>query len=216
MKALITGSTGMIGGLIVDHCLQSDTITEVITIVRRPQSVEHPKLKPIVIKDFKTYDNQTELFQNIDVAYFCLGAYTGQVPKDLFKDITVDYAVNFAKRLQAESPDARLCLLSGQGADRKEKSRTAFAKFKGIAENQIVATGIEFYTFRPSYIYPVTPRKEPNFMYKATRAMYPLIRLFGKNASIKSTELAEAMFRVGMDGGNQEILENKDILEVLN
>jgi len=37
-------------------------------------------------------------------------------------------------------------------------------------------------------------------MYRVSRALYPLIKLFGENYSIKSTELAEVMFLVGMNG----------------
>ena len=185
-------------------------------MVRKTKSGDgHARLTTIVIEDFKTYDNKTTLFSNIDTAFFCLGVYTGQVSKELFKEITVDYAVNFAKTLKAQSPNARLCLLSGAGADRTEKSKAAFAKYKGMAENQIVESGLDFYTFRPGYIYPVKPRKEPNVMYRIMRAFYPIIKLFGDNASIKSTDLAEAMFHVGVNGADQEILENKDILKCL-
>ncbi len=41
----------------------------------------------------------------------------------------------------------------------------------------------------------------------------PLMKLVGKNTSIKSTDLAKSMFRVGLHGSDQEILENSDILE---
>ena len=84
-----------------------------------------------------------------------------------------------------------------------------------MAENSISSLNLNFHTFRPGYIYPVTARKEPNFMYSISRALYPVIRLLGSNASIKSTELAEAMFKVGLQGAEKEILENKDILKTL-
>lgn len=85
-----------------------------------------------------------------------------------------------------------------------------------MAENQISKLKLEFYSFRPGYIYPVNPRKEPSVMYSAMRALYPVIKMLGKNASIKSTELAKAMFVTGMNGADKEILENKDIVNRLN
>ncbi len=127
----------------------------------------------------------------------------------------MDYALEFAATLKAESPDARLCFFKGAGADRSEKSRASFAKYKGMAENKISSLGLEFHSFRHGYIYPVTPRKEPNLMYKITRFFYPLIRMVGSNTSIKSKELARAMFTVGLNGTDQEVLENKTILEHL-
>lgn len=215
MKVIITGSTGMIGQLILNLCLQSDKITQVNNLVRKPIEKYHKKLNNIIINDFSTYDEHNTLFENIDMAFFCIGVYTGQVNTETFKQITVDYAVNFAKKLSQFSPKATFCLLSGAGADRTEKSNTNFARFKGMAENQISKLGLTFYAFRPAYIYPVTPRKDPNFMYRVTRLLYPLVKLFGDNASITSLQLGKAMFLVGVYGADKEILENKDIINYL-
>jgi len=213
-KAIIAGASGMVGNILLQNCLESKQIESVISLARKPSNQQNPKLQEIIIDDFSDYNNQQNLFKNIDAAYFCIGAYSGAVTDNKFKIITVDYAVAFAKALNQNSPNAKLCLLSGSGADRTEKSRVAFAKYKGMAENQIAKLGFEhFYTFRPGYIYPVEKRKEPNAMYSVSRALYPLIKLFGKNASIKSTELAKAMFNVSINGANKLELENRDILE---
>ncbi len=206
----------MVGNLILKECLSSDKIDKVISIVRHKSDNNHQKLQEEIITDFSDYSAHHTLFQNIDAAFFCIGVYTGQVPDKEFKTITVDYAISFANALKDNSPGANLCLLSGAGADRKEKSKTAFARYKGIAENSISKLDLSFYAFRPGYIYPVTPRKEPNMMYRISRALYPVIKLLGSNASIKSTELARAMFTVGMNGAKKEILENKDILKTLS
>jgi len=214
MKALIAGSTGMIGGIILKNCIASKQISEVITLVRKPTNKSYDKkVREVVIKDFCDYKEHASLFENTDMGFFCIGVYTGAVSDDLFKVITVDYAVAFAQALQANSPEARLCMLSGAGADRSEKSKTSFARYKGKAENQISAMDIAFHSFRPGYIYPVTPRKEPNMMYRISRSLYPIIKLMGKNASVKSTELANVMFNVGLQGADKEVLENRDIIE---
>jgi len=212
MKILIAGASGMIGSLLIKQCLDSPQINEVISLVRRNSQLTHDKLTEVIIEDFENYAGYDHLFQNIDAAHFCIGVYTGQVDEALFKKITLDYAVAFAKALKKNSPLANLCLLSGAGADRTEKRRSVFGRYKGMAENQIDAMDLAFYTFRPGYIYPVTPRKEPNVIYTLTRLLYPLIKLLGEKASIKSTELASAMFNVGINGADKQILENKDIL----
>lgn len=213
MKAIIAGSTGMIGNLILQNCLNSDKIKEVVSLVRKPTGAQHEKLNEIVINDFINYDGQSELFKNVGAAFFCIGVYTGQVDDHKFREITVDYAVGFAEALKDNSPNSKLCFLSGGGADRTEKSKMAFAKYKGIAENKISSMNFNFFhVFRPGYIYPVTPRDEPNFTYKLSRFLYPVIKLFGNNASIKSTELAGAMFQAGLNGTTKEILENRDII----
>jgi uncharacterized protein YbjT (DUF2867 family) len=215
MKAIITGGTGMTGSLILAHCLKSADISEVVSLVRQPTGSTHQKLTEVVVQNFEDYSSHDSLFKGADMAFFFIGVYTGQVDDDIFRKISVNYAFQFALALKEHSPKATLCLLSGAGADRTEKSSAAFARYKGMAENQIEALKLNFYTFRPGYIYPVTPREEPNIMYRISRALYPLIRMLGQNSSIKSTELAEAMFRVARKGADKCILENKDILAQL-
>jgi len=213
MRAIITGSSGMIGKLILANCLNSDKVTEVISLVRKPTSQKHNKLTEIVISNFEDYSALEHLFKDIEVAFFCLGVYTGQVSDDIFKKITVNYAVEFAKALEKNSPKATFCLLSGAGADRTEKSKIPFARYKGMAENQIAKLNVKLYSFRPGYIYPVEKRKEPNVGYKIMKALYPIVKLLGDKYSVKSTELASAIFNVGLNGAEKQILENEDILK---
>ncbi len=203
----------MIGSLILENALNSNEIASIICFVRNPLGISSPKLTEIEVTDFNNYPSRREAFKNVDTAYFCIGAYTGNVSDAVLKEVTIDYAVAFARMLKDNSPNATLCLLSGAGADQTGKSKIAFARYKGIAESKINKLGLDFYTFRPGYIYPVTPRKEPNFGYKVMRFIYPLIKLLGKKYSIKSTELAKTMFQVGLNGFSKKILENSDILD---
>jgi len=205
----------MVGNIILDHCLSFTKINKVTSLVRNKSDNTHSKLNEVIIEDFTDYDKHRELFKNINSAFFCIGVYTGSVSDKLFKEITVDYAVAFAKMLKENSPNAKLCLLSGTGADRTEKTKTSFALYKGMAENQIEKLGLEFYAFRPGYIYPVEQRKEPNLMYRIMRSLYPILRLLGNNFSIKSTELGKVMLEIGLNGTDKKILENKDLINYL-
>src|SRR6267378_3430501 len=70
------------------------------------------------------------------------------------------------------------------------------------------------YIFRPAYIYPVEPRKEPSFSYRLLRAIYPLFRVLFPNQVIPADDLARAMVDVafretGKTGGL--VFENRDI-----
>ena len=211
---LITGSTGMIGSLVLEHCLQSQEILRVISLVRRSSGATHQKLQEVIIKDFLNLDEDAQYWESVDIVYYCLGVYTGAVDRELFQQITVDYPETLARLLHRKSPHLVFCLLSGAGADRSETSRMMFARGKGIIENKLSKMGFKsFLALRPGYIYPVTPRKEPNISYRVMRFLYPIFKLTGKNTSIKSTDLAKSMFWVGLHGSDQEILENSDILE---
>jgi uncharacterized protein YbjT (DUF2867 family) len=208
-RVLITGASGMVGGLLQDLALEDVGVTMVISLVRRLSGKSHPKLMEIVIDDFLNYSAHMDELSKVDVVFYCLGVYTGAVPAEQFRAITVDYPVKLASALASVNPKITFCLLSGSGADRSEKSKLMFARDKGAAENQIDALGFgQFYAFRPGYIYPSVPRKEPNFSYRVTRALYPLIKLFGKRYSITSAALAEAIFFTAMQGYEGTTLEN--------
>ena len=214
-RILITGASGMTGGLVLKNAIESNQTEEVISLVREISGKTEPKVKEIVVEDFADYSVVSDSFKNVDAAFFCIGVYAGSVSDEAFKKVTFDFAVNFAKTLKENSPSSTLCLLSGGGADRTGKSRFSFAKYKGMAEERISQMGLKFYVFRPGYIYPVTPRKEPDFSYRMLRFMYPVIKRLGAKISIKSTELAAAMFKAGISGADKEILENADILHLI-
>lgn len=206
----------MIGRLVLKQCLEEDGITEVVAIGRRAIDNTHPKLKQVIHDDFKDFSSVSDHFEGVDIVQFCLGVYTGAVSDSRFKEITVDFTHAFAEVVQRRSPQATFCFLSGSGADSQEKSKVAFAKYKGMAENDLISRKFgALQIFRPAYIYPVEKRKEPNLMYTVSRALYPLIKMFGKNASITSEQLAKAMFLSGLNPSGLTILENRDILGIL-
>jgi nucleoside-diphosphate-sugar epimerase len=211
-RVIITGSTGMVGGLILKLCLESKDISEVIALVRRPANTIPPKYKEVVVFDFLDYTSQQQYFKEIDIVFYCLGAYTGSLSAEEFRIINYNYPLSLAKAIHQKSPNAKFCLLSGQGADRTEKSTMQFAKDKGAIENALSALNFKaFYSFRPGYIYPTKKRKEPNFFYTLSRLLYPILKLMGNNLSITDYQLAKTMFTVGMNGYSKEVLENKDM-----
>ena len=214
-RVVIIGATGMVGGLVLKMCLGIPDITRVTVVGRRSTGLNDAKLKEVIIDDFADFANIKEDLSNQDAAFYCLGAYTGTVPDDLFRRITVDYTLAFAEWLYKRTPEAVFCFLSGQGADPSEKSRVAFARYKGMAENRLLKYKFKrIYIFRPGYIYPVQPRKEPNLIYSVFRSLYPLVRLVYPNIGISSEDLAAAMVQAGLQGIGQnraKILENRDI-----
>jgi nucleoside-diphosphate-sugar epimerase len=208
---LITGTNGMIGKLILQICLKRDDVAKVTSITRKPLDMYHPKLIELIHTDFLDYSNIEHNLKNQDVCFYCIGVYTGQVPTAEFKKITVAYTEIFANALKKNNETVSFCFLSGQGADSSEKSSVLFAREKGIAEN--ILFNLKFkrtHIFRPAYIYPVTPRIEPNFFYKLIRILYKPLKFIYPNFSVTSEKLAATMVEVGINGG-KIIIENKDI-----
>jgi uncharacterized protein YbjT (DUF2867 family) len=215
-NVIITGSTGMIGRLILENCLKRDDVGNVTTIVRRKTGIEHAKLREVVLDDFFDYSRIVDCLKSQDVCFFCIGVYTGAVSKNEFRTITVDYTIAFAETLRLYNQKTTFCFLSGQGADLTGKSRLMFSKDKGVAEKKLIELNFhQLCLFRPGYIYPVTPRKEPGFSYRIMRLLYkPLISRLSTGISINSEQLAQAMVETGMKGGKKVIYENKDIRDI--
>lgn len=214
-RVLLVGATGMVGGEALARCLASPAIAQVTVLTRRATGRQHAKLTEVLHRDFCNYNGVEHCFAAQDAALFCIGVYTGSMPDEAFRRITVDVPAAFFGVLGQHSPGAAVCFLSGQGADTKESSRLAFARYKGIAENALLAHGFAHtHIFRPGYIYPTTPRTEPSLSYRLFRGLYPLLRRIYPNIGIASTDLAAAMVHAGLHGtGNHRapILENRDI-----
>jgi uncharacterized protein YbjT (DUF2867 family) len=214
-RLVIVGATGMVGGQALRYALKRPDVESVTSIGRRKTGLSSPRLSEVLHSDFADCSALAPVLTGQDAAIFCLGTYTGVVTDAELRRITVDYAVEFARVLRASSPDAAFSLLSGNGADPTGRSRMAFARYKGEAEKALVATGFpRVYIFRPAYIYPVEPRKEPNLSYRLLRWSYPAFRVLFPNLVIESDVLARAMVEVAVQrsGEHQSIIfENRDI-----
>jgi uncharacterized protein YbjT (DUF2867 family) len=215
VRLVIVGATGMVGGYALRYALDHPSVGVVTVIGRRKLGISHPKLKEVLHKDFTDCSALAQPLSGQDAALFCLGVYTGAVPDEEFRKITVDYTVEFARVLRTSSPGAAFSFLSGNGADQTEQSRIAFARYKGKAEKALLAAGFpRVYLFRPAYIYPVEPRKEPNFSYRLLRTIYPVFRVLFPNQVIPADDLARAMVDVAVQQSAERggmVLENRDI-----
>ena len=211
---VVVGASGMVGGHALRYALDNPAVKSVTSIGRKKLGISHPKLKEVVHQDFADCSALTEALSGQDAAVYCLGTYTGSVSDAELHAITSDYTIEFARVLRKSSPNAAFSFLSGNGADQTGRSRIAFARYKGEAEKALLVAGFpRVFLFRPSYIYPVEPRKEPNFSYRLIRAVYPLFRLLFPNQVIRADDLAWAM--VNVVGERQEpqglVFENRDI-----
>ena len=214
-RIVIVGATGMVGGYGLRYALDNSAVVSVTSIGRKKIGISHPKLTEVLHQNFADCSALGDVLAGQDAAIYCLGTYTGSVSDEQLRAITADYTIEFARVFRSSSPDAGFSFLSGNGADPTGRSRLAFARYKGEAENALLAA--EFPSvciFRPAYIYPVEPRQEPNFSYRLLRAMYPVLRVLFPNQVIRADELAEAMVDVVVRGAGERgslILENRDI-----
>jgi uncharacterized protein YbjT (DUF2867 family) len=214
-RIAIVGATGMVGGYALRYALQHPAISRVTAIGRSKLAISHPKLREVIHREFADCSALAEPLAGQDAAVYCIGAYTGAVPDAVLRQITVDYTIEFARVLHGSSPDAAFSFLSGSGADPTGRSRMPFARYKGEAEKALLAAVFpSVYIFRPAYIYPVEPRKEPNFSYRLLRGLYPVFRMLFPNQVIRADDLAHAMVDVAVRGRGEHggvVLENRAI-----
>jgi uncharacterized protein YbjT (DUF2867 family) len=214
-RLVILGATGMVGGYALRYALDQPAVGSVTVISRRTLGISHPKLREVLHQDFGDCSALASALSDQDAAVFCLGAYTGAVSDAQLRAVTVGYVIEFARVLRANSPDAAFSFLSGSGADPTGKSRMAFARYKGEAENALISSGFpRLYILRPAYIYPVEPRQEPNLSYRILRRIYPVFRTLFPNQVIRADDLAHVMVNLVVrrsGAAPNQIFENRDI-----
>jgi len=214
-RLVIVGATGMVGGYALRYALGNSAVGSVTSMGRRKLGISHPKLKEVLHPDFSVCSALAGTLSGQDAAVFCLGAYTGAVTDAELRTITVNYPVEFARVLRSSSRAAAFSFLSGSGADPTGRSRMPFARFKGEAENALLAARFpHVYLFRPAYIYPVEPRNEPNFAYCLLRTIYRAFRPLFPNQVIRADDLAQAIVDIVVSQTGQRgspVFENRDI-----
>jgi|TARA_B110000037_G_scaffold216358_1_gene275329 saccharopine dehydrogenase-like NADP-dependent oxidoreductase len=62
MKVVITGSSGMVGQGVLQECIESDAVKEILLVNRIPIKLSNPKIKEVLVENFFELDTaQTDL-----------------------------------------------------------------------------------------------------------------------------------------------------------
>ena len=73
MKVILTGSTGFIGGEVLEQCVQHPSITSIVALSRRQLSESatvSPKVQVVIIEDYLSYSSST--LQAVQGAEACI------------------------------------------------------------------------------------------------------------------------------------------------
>lgn len=154
-SAMLVGASGLVGGELLNYLLGAPEYTKIISLVRKPQGLRHPKLVEKVV-DFDQLHLYKDCFNVADV-FCCLGTtITIAKSRDAFKKVDVDYPLEIAK-LAKVVPVEKFLIISSMGAN--SKSTVFYSKMKGLLEEQLMEIGItSLHIFRPSLL--VGNRKE--------------------------------------------------------
>lgn len=212
MKILVTGATGMAGSEVIRQAITDESITQIMALARRPLEITNPKLKPIIHQDFLNYDAIKDKFRDCDACIWCLGKSQLQVSKQQLAVITYDYTIAAAKAMLEVNPSIHFVFLSGNGADRTEKSNVLFARMKGRAENALLQSGLKKLTIaRPDAIWPKHKHAGAPFAYKLVFPFYPLVERLAPSKIIGSEQLAKALLWIAKNPGEKNTYENMEL-----
>lgn len=149
--AVVLGATGLVGSHLLEQLLKDDAFSTVRVLVRKPISIQHPKLQ-VHLVDFNNYaDYQTKLGKG-DSIFCCIGTTNANVKNDKteYRKIDFDIPVN-AARFGQEAGFQQYLIVSAIGAN--SNSRFFYTRLKGEVEEVIATFGYEgFHIFRPSFI----------------------------------------------------------------
>lgn len=214
MKVIVTGTTGMVGEGVLDTCLKSVEVVEILTVTRKEKDLHHSKLKKIVVKDFFDLEAFSGNFEGYDACFFCLGTSSLGISKKEYERVTYDLTMNFARILAEKNPGMTFCYVSGQGTDSSEKSGTHWARVKGKTENDLRKLPFrQVFAYRPGFIKPIPGLKHSLTFYKYILWLFPLGKKLFPEWFNTLEELGLSMISVTKHGYSGFILDGKAITE---
>lgn len=215
IRAIITGSTGMVGEGVLHECLLSEDIEAVLVINRKPCGIVHPKLKEVVHQDFFDFSTIEKQLEGYNACYFCLGISSIGVKKEDYYRFTYTLTMHVATTLSRLNQDMVFCYISGGGTDSTEKGTSHWARVKGKTENDLMKLPFsEVFAFRPGFIKPIKGLKHTHSFYKYVNWMFPIGRGLYPNGFCTLEELGRAMIHAVTRGYDKSIIEGRDIIKL--
>lgn len=212
MKIIITGATGLVGEGVLLVCLENPSVTEVLSISRKPLPHKHVKLKELIVKDFDEIKNHVTQINTYDACFFCAGISSVGEDEASFTKKTYDFVVSFAETLSDINPSMTFIYVSGNRTDSTEQGKVMWARVKGRTENALLKLPFKaVYNFRPGFMSPVKGQKNVKFIYRVFDALSFLWYLIVPNWICTMREVGLAMINCVSKGYSTPTLEVKDI-----
>lgn len=159
MKAVIIGSTGLVGSTLLVKLLNDSSIERVTSVTRTKCDIETPKLKEII---FNTIDDLENLKKELkgDLYFCCLGTTIKKAgSEESFKKVDHDGVLTFAK-IAKKNEASSFVLVSASGANKD--SKLFYPRVKGQTEEDLKALHLKnLVIMRPSLLIGERKEKRP-------------------------------------------------------
>jgi len=213
IRAIITGTTGMVGEGVLHECLLDPQVEAITIISRKPSGISHPKLTEIIHPDFYNFSAIESRLSGFNACFFCLGISSNGVSKDDYYKITYTLTMHAGETLSRLNPGMTFCYVSGAGTDSAEKSSLHWARVKGKTENDLMKLPFkQVYAFRPGFIQPTPELLRTHSYYKYISWLFPIGRALYPAGFVTMRELGRAMIHTVNLGQNRKVIEGKDII----
>ncbi len=147
----LIGATGLIGGHLLELLQHDDYCERIKVLVRRPVSINHPKIQEVVI-DFSDEVAYKAGITGSEAVFCAVGTTNHKVKgdKEAYRKVDYDIPVNAAK-FCSETGCPHFLLVSSVGAN--SKSNNFYLKLKGEVEDSVRVMSIPAVSvFRPSML----------------------------------------------------------------
>lgn len=208
IRAIITGSTGMVGEGVLHECILHPDVEKILIINRRSLGINHPKVTEILHTNFHDITPIEDQLEGYNACFFCLGISSIGMNEVEYTRITYDLTLHFATIL-SKHPDLVFGYVSGAGTDSSEKGRSMWARVKGKTENDLMKLPFrKTYAYRPGFMKPTAGLHNTIKFYRYINWMFPVLsKLFPKHVSTLQ-QIALGMIN------SVRFLPEKSVLEV--
>jgi uncharacterized protein YbjT (DUF2867 family) len=216
MRAVVFGSTGMVGQTILRECVLSSEVESVLVVVRASGGIQPTKVRELVHADFADFSAVADQLTGLDACFYCVGVSAVGRSEAEYTRVTHDFAIAAATQLARSNPGMTFVFVSAAGADSTERGRSMWARVKGRTENELLRMPFRHVSvFRPAGIQPlhgvVSQTKSYRILYAVTRPILPLARALFPGYVVTSEELGRAMLHAARAGAPRAVVEARDI-----
>lgn len=212
IKVILTGATGMVGEGVLMECLSHPSVTEVLSVSRKPTGRSHPKLKEYIVPDFLALQPGDEKLEGYDACFFCTGVSSVGMKEAEYTRITYDTTVHFATVLAAQRREMTFIYVSGASTDSTEKGRAMWARVKGKTENDLLKLPFsKVYNFRPGFMKATAGQQNLLPLYKYIGWTFPFFKLIMPNKVSTLKQVGLAMINSTLTGSGKPVMEVRDI-----
>ena len=212
--ALLFGSSGLVGGCLLDQLINDDNYSKIKLFVRSVPQISDPKIE-IIETDFNNLENHNEDIKGDD-CFFCIGTTKQNSPnKNEYRRVELEVPKQVAQIAKSNSVNSFFFVSSGY-AD--SKSSGDYLKFKGEVEEELKRLDFsKLGIMRPSFL--LGDRKEKRVGEKIGIFLFKLLSplLLGplkKMRPIHSKTVAKAMTRAANENLEKNIFESNEIDEL--